>query len=116
MVRCDLAVNMAREERRVMLKPMTLMDQVIPTKDEEERAALRPIGRNRERHQAAVRGRPTRWAFGELRRSSITSGRRATHLGRLRGDERHKAQIFEAVDRQMREAVVDRIAGQRSPA
>jgi hypothetical protein len=56
MVRCDLAVNMAREERRVMLKPMTLMDQVIPTKDEEERAALRPIGRNRERHQAAVRG------------------------------------------------------------
>jgi hypothetical protein len=56
MVRFDLQVNMAKEERRVMLKPMTLMYQVIPTKDEEERAALRPTGRNRERHQAAVRG------------------------------------------------------------
>ncbi|HZU91929.1 MAG TPA: LLM class flavin-dependent oxidoreductase, partial [Stellaceae bacterium] len=39
-----------------MLKPITIMYPVIPAKDEEERARLRPIGRNRERYQAAVRG------------------------------------------------------------
>jgi alkanesulfonate monooxygenase SsuD/methylene tetrahydromethanopterin reductase-like flavin-dependent oxidoreductase (luciferase family) len=39
-----------------MLKPITIMYPVIPAKDEEERAALRPIGRHRERYQAAIRG------------------------------------------------------------
>ena len=39
-----------------MLKPMTIIYPVMPAKDEAERAALRPIGRNRERYQAAMRG------------------------------------------------------------
>jgi alkanesulfonate monooxygenase SsuD/methylene tetrahydromethanopterin reductase-like flavin-dependent oxidoreductase (luciferase family) len=39
-----------------MLKPITIMYPVIPAKDEEERARLRPIGRNTERYQAAIRG------------------------------------------------------------
>ena len=39
-----------------MLKPIMIMYPVIPAQDEEERAALRPIGRNRERYQAAIRG------------------------------------------------------------
>jgi len=39
-----------------MLKPIVIMYPVIPARDEEERAALRPIGRNRDRYQAAIRG------------------------------------------------------------
>jgi alkanesulfonate monooxygenase SsuD/methylene tetrahydromethanopterin reductase-like flavin-dependent oxidoreductase (luciferase family) len=39
-----------------MLKPIIIMYPVIPARDEEERAALRPIGRNRERYQAAIQG------------------------------------------------------------
>ena len=39
-----------------MLKPMTIIYPVMPAKDEAERAALRPVGRNRERYQAAMRG------------------------------------------------------------
>jgi alkanesulfonate monooxygenase SsuD/methylene tetrahydromethanopterin reductase-like flavin-dependent oxidoreductase (luciferase family) len=39
-----------------MLKPIMIMYPVIPARDEEERAALRPIGRNRERYQAAISG------------------------------------------------------------
>ena len=34
-----------------MLKPIMMMYPVIPARDEEERAALRPIGRHRERYQ-----------------------------------------------------------------
>jgi len=41
-----------------MLKPITIMYRVIPAKDEEERAALRPIGRDCERYQAVVRASP----------------------------------------------------------
>ena len=39
-----------------MLKPITISYPVLPAKDEAERAALRPIGRNRERYQAAISG------------------------------------------------------------
>ncbi len=39
-----------------MLKPMTILYPVMPAKDEAERAALRPIGRNRDLYQAAIRG------------------------------------------------------------
>ncbi len=39
-----------------MLKPIMIMYPVIPARDEEERAALRPIGRHRERYQDAIRG------------------------------------------------------------
>ena len=39
-----------------MLKPIMIMYPVIPARDEEERAALRPIGRHRERYQAAISG------------------------------------------------------------
>ncbi|MDE2007434.1 MAG: LLM class flavin-dependent oxidoreductase, partial [Rhodospirillales bacterium] len=39
-----------------MLKPMTILYPVMPARDEAERAALRPIGRNRDLYQAAVRG------------------------------------------------------------
>jgi alkanesulfonate monooxygenase SsuD/methylene tetrahydromethanopterin reductase-like flavin-dependent oxidoreductase (luciferase family) len=39
-----------------MLKPITIMYPVIPAQDEAERALLRPIGRNTERYQAAIRG------------------------------------------------------------
>ena len=39
-----------------MLKPITLMYPVIPARDEDERAALRPIGRHRERYQTAIHG------------------------------------------------------------
>ena len=39
-----------------MLKPIMIMYPVIPARDEDERAALRPIGRNRERYQAAISG------------------------------------------------------------
>src|SRR5580700_8451151 len=39
-----------------MLKPIIIMYPVIPARDEEERAALRPIGRNRDRYQAAIQG------------------------------------------------------------
>jgi alkanesulfonate monooxygenase SsuD/methylene tetrahydromethanopterin reductase-like flavin-dependent oxidoreductase (luciferase family) len=39
-----------------MLKPFSIMYPVIPAKDEAERAQLRPIGRHRERYQAAVHG------------------------------------------------------------
>ncbi len=39
-----------------MLKPIVLMYPVIPAKDEAERAALRPIGRHRDRYQEAIRG------------------------------------------------------------
>jgi hypothetical protein len=67
-----------------MLKPITIMYPVIPAKDEAERAALRPIGRNRERSPKSSR-RSTRWACGEPRRSSIISGRKATSRGRHRG-------------------------------
>jgi len=39
-----------------MLKPMTILYPVMPAKDEAERAALRPIGRNRELYNAAIHG------------------------------------------------------------
>jgi hypothetical protein len=39
-----------------MLKPIILMYPVIPARNEEERAALRPIGRHRERYQDAIQG------------------------------------------------------------
>ena len=39
-----------------MLKPMTIIYPVMPAKDEAERAALRPIGRNRELYHAAIHG------------------------------------------------------------
>ena len=39
-----------------MLKPMTILYPVMPAKDEAERAALRPIGRNRELYHAAIHG------------------------------------------------------------
>jgi alkanesulfonate monooxygenase SsuD/methylene tetrahydromethanopterin reductase-like flavin-dependent oxidoreductase (luciferase family) len=39
-----------------LLKPMTILYPVLPTKDEAERAALRPIGRNRDLYQAAIHG------------------------------------------------------------
>jgi len=39
-----------------MLKPITLMYPVVPARDEAERTALRPIGRNADRYQAAIRG------------------------------------------------------------
>jgi alkanesulfonate monooxygenase SsuD/methylene tetrahydromethanopterin reductase-like flavin-dependent oxidoreductase (luciferase family) len=38
------------------LKPMTIIYPVMPAKDEAERAALRPIGRNRELYQQAIHG------------------------------------------------------------
>src|SRR4051794_36107719 len=38
------------------LKPMTIIYPVMPAKDEAERAALRPIGRNRDIYQAAIHG------------------------------------------------------------
>lgn len=38
------------------LKPMTILYPVLPTKDEAERAALRPIGRNRDLYQRVIRG------------------------------------------------------------
>ena len=39
-----------------MLKPIMIMYPVIPARDEDERAALRPIGRHRERYQDAIHG------------------------------------------------------------
>ncbi len=39
-----------------MLKPLTILYPVMPAKDEAERAALRPIGRNRDLYQHAIRG------------------------------------------------------------
>ena len=39
-----------------MLKPIMIMYPVIPARDEDERAALRPIGRHRERYQDAICG------------------------------------------------------------
>ena len=39
-----------------MLKPIMIMYPVIPARDEDERAALRPIGRHRERYQDAISG------------------------------------------------------------
>jgi alkanesulfonate monooxygenase SsuD/methylene tetrahydromethanopterin reductase-like flavin-dependent oxidoreductase (luciferase family) len=39
-----------------MLKPLTIMYPVMPARDEAERAALRPIGRNRALYQSAIRG------------------------------------------------------------
>ncbi len=39
-----------------MLKPLTILYPVMPAKDEAERIALRPIGRNRELYQQAIRG------------------------------------------------------------
>ena len=39
-----------------MLKPIMIMYPVISARDEEERAALRPIGRHRERYQSAISG------------------------------------------------------------
>lgn len=39
-----------------MLKPLAIMYPVLPAKDEAERAALRPIGRNVELYQEAVHG------------------------------------------------------------
>ncbi len=39
-----------------MLKPMTILYPVMPARDEAERAALRPIGRNRELYNAAIHG------------------------------------------------------------
>jgi alkanesulfonate monooxygenase SsuD/methylene tetrahydromethanopterin reductase-like flavin-dependent oxidoreductase (luciferase family) len=39
-----------------MLKPMTIIYPVMPAKNEAERAALRPIGRNRELYHAAIHG------------------------------------------------------------
>ena len=39
-----------------MLKPIMIMYPVIPARDEEERAALRPIGRHRERYHDAIHG------------------------------------------------------------
>ena len=42
--------------RTVLLKPITIVCPVVPAKDDEERAALRAIGRDRERCPAAVRG------------------------------------------------------------
>jgi hypothetical protein len=38
------------------LKPMTIIYPVMPAKDEAERAALRPIGRNRDLYHAAIHG------------------------------------------------------------
>lgn len=38
------------------LKPMTIVYPVLPAKDEAERAALRPIGRNRDIYNAAIHG------------------------------------------------------------
>jgi hypothetical protein len=38
------------------LKPMTIIYPVLPAKDEAERAALRPIGRNRDIYNAAIHG------------------------------------------------------------
>ena len=38
------------------LKPMTVLYPVMPAKDEAERAALRPIGRNRDLYQSAIHG------------------------------------------------------------
>jgi alkanesulfonate monooxygenase SsuD/methylene tetrahydromethanopterin reductase-like flavin-dependent oxidoreductase (luciferase family) len=38
------------------LKPMTIIYPVMPAKDEAERAALRPIGRNRDIYHAAIHG------------------------------------------------------------
>ena len=38
------------------LKPMTVIYPVMPAKDEAERAALRPIGRNRDLYHAAIHG------------------------------------------------------------
>ena len=38
------------------LKPMSIIYPVLPTKDEAERAALRPVGRNRELYQRVIRG------------------------------------------------------------
>jgi alkanesulfonate monooxygenase SsuD/methylene tetrahydromethanopterin reductase-like flavin-dependent oxidoreductase (luciferase family) len=39
-----------------MLKPITVVYPVMPTKDEAERAALRPIGRNRDLYHQAIHG------------------------------------------------------------
>ena len=39
-----------------MLKPIMIMYPVIPARDEDERAALRPIGRNRQLYQNAIHG------------------------------------------------------------
>jgi hypothetical protein len=38
------------------LKPMTIIYPVLPAKDEADRAALRPIGRNRDLYQTAIHG------------------------------------------------------------
>ncbi|MGE0417171.1 MAG: LLM class flavin-dependent oxidoreductase [Acetobacteraceae bacterium] len=38
------------------LKPMTVLYPVMPAKDEAERAALRPIGRNRDLYHSAIHG------------------------------------------------------------
>ena len=39
-----------------MLKPMIQLYPVLPTKDEEERAKLRPVGRNRDLYQQTLVG------------------------------------------------------------
>jgi hypothetical protein len=39
-----------------MLKPVIQIYPVLPTKDEAERATLRPIGRNRELYQETLQG------------------------------------------------------------
>ena len=77
-----------------MLKPIAIMYPVIPARDEEERAALRPIGRHRDRYQAAMRGmtrssrQPTRWASGVRQRPSTISGPRAMRSRPPGGDQR----------------------------
>ncbi|HEX2939544.1 MAG TPA: hypothetical protein VHO91_00755 [Rhodopila sp.] len=38
------------------LKPLSIIYPVIPAKDEAERAALRPIGRNRDLYHEAIHG------------------------------------------------------------
>jgi alkanesulfonate monooxygenase SsuD/methylene tetrahydromethanopterin reductase-like flavin-dependent oxidoreductase (luciferase family) len=43
-------------EKAQMLKPVIQIYPVLPTKDEAERAALRPIGRNRELYQETLQG------------------------------------------------------------
>ena len=74
------------------LKPITVVYPVMPAKDEAERAALRPIGRNRELYQNAIHGAtdivrpPTNWGSGASPRSSIISGRKATKSRRPRRD------------------------------
>jgi len=73
-----------------MVKAILQIYPVLPAASEEERAALRPIGRNRELYQQVLTG----WhdivqaadalGFWVWRPSSTTSGRRATRSGPAR--------------------------------